>query len=431
MSEFYRDTLANGLRVVTVEMPHLHSAEMVCYVRAGGRHETATLAGISHFLEHIVFRGTTDYPSSFELERAFEEIGGAVNASTDSEITCFHSRLHPSRLAEGAALFASMLLRPRFAEVELERRIILEEALEDVNQKGEEISPDNLTARMLWPDHPLGMPTIGTRESISRITEGDLRAYHAARYSPAETVVAVTGNLKRAEAVAAVAAAFGDWAQAARQSEIPVPPSREETTAQATWVRDSDSQVNVQFAFRMPGRRDRRSVALRVLRFILSWGGTSRLMLRLRETLGLTYSVEANLSLFEECGCFTIDLSLAPNNLVQAVREVLAIVEDLCTKPAGDEELQRVVRSYRYDLDFSRDHTEDMSVRYGWGELVDHLRTLEQDRKDIAAITPTLLLETARSLFLPGDLKLAVVGPFRAADRKAVEKILEGFRKQG
>jgi predicted Zn-dependent peptidase len=154
-------------------------------------------------------------------------------------------------------------------------------------------------------------------------------------------------------------------------------------------------------------------------------------MLRLRETLGLTYSVEANLSLFEECGCFTIDLSLAPNNLVQAVQEVLSIVDDLCTKPVGDEELQRVVRSYRYDLDFSRDHTEDMSVRYGWGELVDHLRTLEQDRQDIATITPKLLLDTAGSLFLPGDLKLAVVGPFRAADRKTVEKILEGFRKQG
>ena len=126
MREYFRDQLTNGLRLITVEMPHLHCAEMACYVQVGGRDESADLAGISHFLEHILFRGSLDFPSSFVLERAFEAIGGAVNAATDVESTCYHSRFHPQHLDEAARLFASLLTRPLFADVELERRIILE-----------------------------------------------------------------------------------------------------------------------------------------------------------------------------------------------------------------------------------------------------------------------------------------------------------------
>jgi predicted Zn-dependent peptidase len=153
-------------------------------------------------------------------------------------------------------------------------------------------------------------------------------------------------------------------------------------------------------------------------------------MLRLRETLGLTYSIEANLSLFEECGCFSIDFSVAPENLTAAVREVLAVLTELCREPVGEDELARVVRCYLYDLDFSRDHADEMAVRYGWGELVGYLRTLEADRREIAAADAGTLLATARELLVPGALKAAFAGPFGAKDRKTVEKLLAVFRKE-
>jgi predicted Zn-dependent peptidase len=430
MTKNQNTTLANGLRVVTVEMPHLHSAEMACYFKVGGRNEELATAGISHFLEHMLFRGTADYSTSLELERAFEAIGGAVNAGTDAETTCYHTRLHPERVAEGAALFASMLRRPLFADLEIERRIILEEALEDLNERGEEVNPDNLTGRLLWPGHPLSFPTIGTRDSIRNIGPEALRRHHAGFYTPGNSVLVVAGPVRHDVVAAAVFDSFGDWQGAAVPPTLLHAGSDGHGTPESIWVQDSDSQISVQFAFRLPGRQNPHAVSWRVLRRILSGGGASRLMLRLRETLGLTYSIEANLSLFEECGCFSIDFSVAPENLTAAVRAVLAVLAELCREPVGEEELARVVRCYLYDLDFSRDHADEMTVRYGWGELVGYLRTLEADRREIAAVDAGMLLTVARQLFVPGALKVAFAGPFRAKDRKAVEKLLAAFGKE-
>ncbi len=426
-TEFYKETLANGLRVVTVEMPHLHSAEMICYLAAGGRDEKPDHAGISHFLEHMLFRGTVEHPTSVELEKAFEALGGTVNASTDAENTCYHSRLHPDHIEEGAALFASMLQRPLFKDIDLERKIILEEALEDLNEKGEDVSPDNHTAALLWPGHPLSVPTIGTEQSLSSIAEDDLRAYHRHYYTPTNTVIAVTGRVRHQQVVAAVQKAFGSWQGPRPARPLPVQPAAETATPELCWVKDSDSQVNIQLAFRTPGRHAENTAALRVLRWILSWGGTSRLMLHLREHLGLTYNVEANLSLYEETGCLAIDLSVAPENLVEAVKETLKVVEDLRRQLVPEEELAGVTQSYRFDLDFSRDHTEAMATRYGWGELTGYLRTLEQDRREVCSVTPEQVREAASTLLTPGALKAALVGPWSARDRKKVEDIVAGF----
>ncbi len=431
MNEYFKSVLPNGLRVITVEMPHLHSTEMACYVGVGGRNEGPETAGISHFLEHMLFRGTADHPSSLHLEQAFEAIGGAVNASTDAETTCYHSRLHPQEVFQGVGLLASMLRRPALGEIDIERRIILEEALEDFNERGENIDPDNLTARLLWPGHPLSIPTIGTRESISGIGPELLRKHLTAYYTPANTVLVLAGKVRHEEVTEAARAHFDDWQGPPAPAPLPWSGAPSAQGPEAAWVKDSDSQVALQLAFHAPGRASPSVAPLRVLRRVLSWGGTSRLMLRLRETLGLTYNVEANLSLFEECGNLTIDLAVAPESLTEAVGEILTILTELRREAIGDEERDRVIRSYLFDLDFSRDHPEDLAARYGWGELVGYLRTLEEDRREVSAVTPAELLAAAREVFVSGGLKVAVVGPYRPRDRKAVEKLLGEFGRAG
>jgi predicted Zn-dependent peptidase len=430
-SEYHRDLLDNGLRLITVEMPHLHSVEMACYIGVGSRHEEEKVAGISHFLEHMLFRGTADYPSSLDLERAFEAIGGAVNAVTDAETTCYHSRLHPEHIQAGASIFASMLRRPLLQDLEVERRIILEEALEDYDEFGREINPDSLTGPLLWPGHPLSRPTIGHREAILGISEEALRLHHQTYYVPAQAVIVLAGRVRRSECLRAVTDAFGDWQGCVPPAPLSFEPPVALEKPQAQWLRHSDSQVNVQLAFRMPGRRHPRMVPLRVLRRVLSGSGSSRLMLRLREVLGLTYSVEANLSAFADSGCFTVDLAVAPASLVPVIAELLAIFEELVRKPVGEEELQGVVRTFLYDLDFCLDHPEEMAMRFGWGEVADCLRTLDRDRREVRALTPESLLETVREFFTPAALKLAVVGPFRRGDRKQVENLLKDYRRQG
>ncbi|WP_175498267.1 M16 family metallopeptidase [Desulfuromusa kysingii] len=424
MSEYYTDRLANGIRLVTVPMPHLHSAELVCSMAVGGRCEPTELAGISHFLEHMIFRGTAEYATSTDLERAFEGIGGSVNAATDMETTCFHSPLHPDFLAEGVALFASMLRRPVFNNIDIERRIILEEAREDFNEDGVQVNPDNLMVGLLWPDHPLGESLIGSTETLHGIDRSKLVDYYRSWYIPQNLVICACGPVTRETFLQSVEREFGDWP--AKES-LPFPPAPDKfhPQPQSLWVQDSDSQISLQLAFLLPGRQDEGTLAVRMLRRILSWGGGARLSLRLREELGLTYSVEANCSLLDDTGYLAIDLSVAAENLQPTVTELFKILAQLRDQPIPGDELTAVTRSYLFDLEFSRDQSEAMAVRYGWGLQAGYLRTLEQDCRELQQLTPEYLQRVAKSIFSAERMRLVVVGPWTEDDRAKVTQIIE------
>lgn len=426
MSEYTIDTLANGIRLVTVPMPHLHTAELVCYLAVGGRNETPDVSGISHFLEHMIFRGTEEYATSTDLERAFEAIGGAVNASTDVETTCFHSRLHPDYLAEGMALFASMLRRPLFKDIDTERRIILEEAREDYNELGVQINHDNLMVGLLWPDHPLGESLIGSPESLARVDQATLEAYYRRWYVPKNLVISACGRVDRKQLLHLVEKEFADWQAVAPPAVVTAPPVVA-SGPESCWVTDSDSQTGLQLAFRLPGRKAADTMPIRLLRRLLSWGGGARLPLRLREELGLTYAVEANCSILDDAGYLAIDLSVAPDNLQKTVAELLKVLDELRQQPVPQPELAAAVRTYLFDLEFSRDQTESMAVRYGWGAQVDYLRSFEQDCKELQQVTVAQLHQAAVELFTASTMKLVVIGPWSDEDRTVIDDLLVAF----
>jgi predicted Zn-dependent peptidase len=426
MIHSHKTILANGLRVLAIEMPHLHSAEIAIYIKTGGRNDPQDKAGLSHFLEHMLFRGTSEYPTTFDLEQAFEAIGGNVNAATDAETTCYYSRIHPSRVAEGLALFASMLLRPTLQGIEIEKRIITEEALEDINEKGEEINPDNLASRLLWPDHPLGVPTVGYRDTIAAFTENDLRGHMERYYVPGNAVLAVAGSISASQVLAAAESAFNAW-----QGLTPpegAPPSELQKLPQALFVKDADSQTDLQLAFRSISRPDKRLMAVRLLRRILAGGGSSRLHMRLREELGIVYSVDASISAYDDTGAFAVDLSTAEENLPVAISEVLRETRRLAEDLLTDEELTRVKQSYLYDLEYSRDSAYDLANRYSWGELVGLVRSIEEEQAEAKAVTAEEIRETAREIFEPAQLNLVAVGPWRAATRKKAEALLKEYK---
>lgn len=415
--------LPNGLRVIAVEMPHIHSAEIAIYLKVGARCDPPGKAGLAHFMEHMLFRGTRSYPTTLELETAFEAIGGNVNAATDAETTCFYSRVHPDRIAEGLDLFASMLLEPTFEGIDIEKRIITEEALEDINEEGAEINPENVASRLLWPDTPLAIPTVGTIESIGGFTEQDLKQQMAIWYVPANTVIAVAGRVTVQTVVAAAERAFGTW-------QGPLPPPLEhvsvsQTEAKSCFVKNPDSQIDLQIAFRGFARKDPRIMSTRILRRLLAGTGSSRLHLLLREALGIVYSVDATISAFEETGAFAIDLSTAPDNFHQAIGEVLAECRKIASEPVASVELERVKQAYLYDLEFSKDSAYELANRFGWGELAGMLKTIDEERLEVEKVSVVDICSAARAIFAPGSLNLVAIGPLTPALRKTAESFLK------
>jgi predicted Zn-dependent peptidase len=425
----FTHTLLNNLRVVCVEMPHLHAAELAVYLKVGGRNDPPAKAGLSHFLEHMLFRGTEEFGSSLEIENAFEAIGGAPNASTDAESTCYYSRIHPDHIRRGMEIFASMLLRPTLSGVGIEKRIITEEAREDLNEQGQEINPDTIASQLLWPRHPLGRPTIGTLDSIAGITCEDLKGHLQRFYLPGNAVVVVSGPVRSHEVFTAAEEVFGGWRDGA------VPAARMVISRPASprtcFVHDSDSQMNLQLAFLGMPRGDARFTPLRLLRRLLAGGGGSRLYLKLREELGIVYSVEAAIGAYDETGCLAVDLSTAPETLAQAIEVTLQELVRIATEPIPEEELERVRQSYIFDLEFSLDSAYEMGGRYGWGELMRVVRSIEEDQHEARNATKWDIRETARAVFAAENLRLVAVGPWKSGMKKRVRELVAGYAAQG
>ena len=194
------------------------------------------------------------------------------------------------------------------------------------------------------------------------------------------------------------------------------------------FVRDADSQVHLQVAFRAFARHAPQIMAARLLRRILCGGGSSRLHLDLRERLGIVYSVDASMAAYEETGSFAIELSTAAENLPLAVSEVLAATARLVREPVPADELQRVRLSYFYDLEYSRDSSYDMQVRYGWGELMGLVRHIEEDVAEAAALDGAQLQQVAQQLFQPAGLHLVAVGAWKERERAQVERLVADYR---
>jgi predicted Zn-dependent peptidase len=429
MIRSFTHTLPNNLRVVCVEMPHLHAAELAVYLKVGGRNDPPATSGLSHFLEHMLFRGTEDFGSSLEIENAFEAIGGAPNASTDAESTCYYSRIHPDHIRRGMEIFASMLLRPTLSGIVVEKRIITEEAREDLNEQGQEINPDTIASQLLWPRHPLGRPTIGTLESIAGITREDLQGHLQGFYLPGNAVVVVSGPVRSHEVFAAAEAVFGGW----RDGTVPTVRTviSRPAAPRTCFVHDSDSQMNLQLAFLGMPRGDARFTPLRLLRRLLAGGGGSRLYLKLREELGIVYSVEAAIGAYDETGCLAVDLSTAPETLAQAVEITLQELVRIATQPIPEGELERVRQSYIFDLEYSQDSAYEMGGRYGWGELMRVVRSIEEDQHEARNATKWDIRETARAVFAAENLRLVAVGPWKKGMKKQIRELVGRYAAQG
>ncbi len=416
----HRDVLPSGLRVITVETPHLHTALLAVYVRTGSRHESQANNGVSHFLEHLFFRGSEGWPDTVKMNAAVEEVGGNLNGVTTRDHGYYYTPLHPEHLAVGMEILGDMLTRPRLTDMEVERQIILEEMLDEVDEKGRDIDIDNLSKRLLFPRHPLSLKIAGTRESVSALTHAQVVEHFARHYVAGNLVVTAAGRVRHTEVLALAERAFAHLPLGPASTEAPPPLSP--TGPQLHLVTHEESQTEFRINFRTVPEQHEDYPALQILRRVLDDGLSSRLPFEIVEKRGLAYSVHAGLDAFHDVGLFEIDAASAPERASRVVEETLRVLGELCDQEISAEELGRAQRRHRMLLEFSQDSPGELAGWFGGTELFRQPETFSRRAEMVDAQTAAQVREVARRYFTRENLTVVAVGQRKGF--KALERVV-------
>jgi predicted Zn-dependent peptidase len=409
--------LPNGLRVVTVELPHLHTGMISAYVRAGSRHEDARTNGVSHFLEHLFFRGSEGHPDGKRMNALVEDCGGALNGVTTRDHGYYFTPVHPDRLEVPLEVIGDMLARPLLKDVDVEREVILEEILDEVDEDGRDIDVDNLSRRAIFPDHPLGMKIAGTRDTVAAITEADLRAHHVRAYGARNLVLACAGPVLHERVVEIAQRAFRHLPPGEPVRELPL--NGAPRAPLFVGVDHRESQTELQVSFRGPPEDHADFPVLRIIKRILDDGLASRLQLELVEKKALAYSVGAGMDAFVDCSVFDVGCACAPKKAPAALEEILRLLAQLKDEPVPEEELERARKKTRMWLDFSLDSPAEMIGWFGAGELLrPPAEPFEVWLRRIESVTADDVQRVARQIFDGRHIVGVAVGPLAAAEKK-------------
>jgi predicted Zn-dependent peptidase len=409
MSEPHMDrtTLPNGLRVITEHMPLVRSVSIGLWVAVGSSHEAAELRGISHCIEHMLFKGTRTR-SARDIAEFMDSVGGNLNAFTDKEPTCYHARVVDSSLGVTVDLLGDMFLNSLFdpAELHKEQQVILEE-IRMYDDSPEEVAHD-LFIRSVWAGSPLGDPTIGYERTVTAVTHEAIAQYMRERYTPDSVVLTAAGNVDH-EAIAAQARdLFGRMTGTNDAGDPPHPHFVPAGVAQ----RKDCEQVYVLFGVEGASARDDRRYALTLLDTILGGGMSSRLFHEIREKRGLAYSVYSSHNPYRNAGLLTIAASTSPKNAHEVVSLVRVELARMAQDGVSDAELARAKEHIKGGLLLSLESTSTRMLRLGRSELsVGRFVPPAELVERIEAVTKDEVEGLARTLFTPDRVALTVVGP--------------------
>ena len=409
---FERTVLASGPRVISARMPGSRSVSVAAYVLAGSRFESDAQAGVAHFMEHLTFKGTSAYPSTRAISEAIEGVGGSFNAATDRESTVYWVRVPRRESARAVDVLGELIVRPTLAkrEIENERGIIVEEIRSYLDDPSEYCQILFQTA--LFGDGPLGREICGDEEGIRVLPAGTIRSFWRAAYRPANTVVAVAGDLTHAEAVDLVATAFGTGnGVAPGYAPAPVLPAGPRV---AVGKRDT---AQAQLCLGLPAlHRDHPdSWTLAVLNAVLGDGMSSRLFLSVREERGLAYDVSSGLVDYADAGALEISAGVDPDGVRAALEAILAELARLRDETVPADELEKAKRYLAGGMELRMDDTRHVASWIGGQEaLHDRVLTLDEALDAVTAVDADAVRELAARLFHDDGLRLAAVAPARS-----------------
>ena len=406
---FQRSVLSNNLRVLTSTMVHTQSVSIVVCVGAGSRYESPELAGVSHFIEHLPFKGTKHWPTARDVSEAIEGAGGVMNASTDREMTVFWCKVALPHFNKAFSVLMDMVINPVLdpEEVEKEREIIQEELRMTYDHPSYRV--DLLIDEAMWPDQAMGRDVGGTPESVANIQQESIREYMRQQYNPANTVIAVAGNVTHEDVVEVLDGMTHQWKARPPLDWEPVTSGPPGPVVKIERRRSDQSHICLATPGLPLDHPDR--YVLTLLNVILGDGMSSRLFLHLREVQGLAYDVSSSVSHFRDCGSLVIYCGVEPKKTNDAVR---ALVDELqgMREPAAEQELTKAKEYSKGRLLLRMEDTRSVASWLGGQELLQgRVNTAEEVVEQLDAVRPEQVARLAEELFETEKLRLALVGP--------------------
>jgi predicted Zn-dependent peptidase len=402
-----RTALPNGLVIVTEEIPHVRSVSIGVWMRTGSRHETQEVNGISHFVEHMVFKGTSSR-SAEDIARQVDSIGGNLDAFTAKETICFNVKVLDEHVPTAMDVISDLVLNPVFKEDDIlkERGVILEEI------KMDEDNPDYLVHELFlqnfWKDHPLGRPILGTRETVKRFERTTLLGFYGTQFLPENIVIAAAGSLRHEDFVNLVTQKF-EHLHAGQPATGIVPPK---TTARII-MRNKKSLEQVQICIGVPSysiSHENRYASF-LLNTLLGGGMSSRLFQKIRERQGLVYSIFSELNPYRDTGCLTVYAGTSRDSAAKVVGSIVAEFKQLKETPVSEEELERGKAQLKGSLMLSLESTMARMSNLARQEMYyDRFFGLSEIIQRVQSVTREDVQRCALEFFSAANIAVTVLG---------------------
>lgn len=425
--EVFRDVvLSNGLPVVLVPQPDVHRAVASLYLRVGSRYETKELNGISHFLEHMLFRGTPSLPSAHAQSLAFERLGGTLYAATHVDHGVMSVTVPPKNLLPILELLGEVAALPTFTALEIERGIVREEILEDLDDDGRDIDADNLVRALMYEEHPLGFTITGHIDSLDRFDEAALRAHHARHYTTANAVLCIAGRIGDLDACARAAEqAFMHLPRGERAHAVT--PKLDQKKARVSVVENQSSQTELRIAFRAISEKDPIEPAVEMLLRVLDDGMSTRLYERICDRLGLCYDVSGSYEAYEDDGVIDVAAGARHSRTPQVAKEVFSLLHDLRDKGPTDAELEKARDRHLWSIEAMSDDPEETAAFHGLAALAGVTRSPLARHDALCAVTREAVRDAAAHIFRPERLSVTAVGLLKDSDVTRLERSIRAL----
>lgn len=412
MAKVTRVKFKNGLRLIVVPREESFTTTVAVLVAAGSKYESKNINGLSHFLEHMCFKGTEKRPRPIDISSELDGMGAQYNAFTSNEYTSYYAKVRNSAFKKAFEVVSDLYLHPIFRkeDIDIERGVIIEEI--NMYEDTPRSKMWNVFTELLYGDQPAGWSILGPKENIQKFTQEDFVSYRTQNYLPESTVVLVSGGVSPAQAIAAVRREFGGLEGGNKMKKIKVEESQKAPAEKI--ISKKLEQTHLILGVRAFGMHDKRRYALGVLAEVLGGGMSSRLFKRIRDELGAAYYVGAGADLLSDHGFLSVAAGVDQKKITIVIEAILDEFKRLKKEKVGDDELEKAKEHLIGELFLSVETSDSLGYFYGTQEIMDiKLTSPREVARRIRKVTATEIRNVARDIIVNKNLNLTAIGPFK------------------